>query len=544
MCNAMDFDGFAKLTEIAKENDLWRPSFGMCYPTIAPLAGCDDDRLDRYVRMIDIHESVQRCYANTVISGLSNVDKEFTLRKDDGSTATISARKLLAHIKVWDPIPEKYVPVFLCLLRRDDRRFHAYFPGGNDTIQAYVDEFRKCPGPQLYFYLLKRRFLHGEASRFIRAVFNLEQQALCSRAKYSKHTGMAFVQNTGGQMDIIDAATALDSGFAVETVKRSSALQPLKYSGPKNNAMEYYDFAEGQSITTIRTTSNKPAGKTDSDASIGIGKSVYEPQGSVAASTAPADMDIDGDDDIGDDEFGSAFVFDLAALKETEQKALKDTMMVSPLANTQPTQVTNHNTTSMTDDDAKAIQEQLTLTLISRSKTADALQIDEEVKDITVPDVPNFAVALEDATHKDYSIMLEIIDGITAALKSITQEDPDLNILEQISHPLFTSALREALISDLTGSEESLTDYLEFMRIAIEDSSKITQGYLAPSNDDDMQLDNDTTPLLLPASASDDAAEKLQGCTDTQPTQTTTGNTVGEDGSMSSSTSRLGADQE
>ena len=118
MCNAIDFDGFAKLTKIAKENDLWRPSFGMCYPTIAPLAGCDDDCLDRYVRMIDIHESVQRCYANMVISGLSNVDKEFTLRKDDGSMATISARKLLAHIKVWDPIPEKYVPVFLCLLRR------------------------------------------------------------------------------------------------------------------------------------------------------------------------------------------------------------------------------------------------------------------------------------------------------------------------------------------------------------------------------------------------------------------------------------------
>ena len=345
-------------------------------------------------------------------------------------------------------------------------------------------------------------------------------------------------------MDIIDAATALDSGFAVESVKRSSSLQPLKYSGPKNNAMEYYDFAEGQSITTIRSTSNKPARKTDSNASIGIGKSVYEPQGSVAVSTAPADMDIDDDDDIGDDEFGSAFVFDLAALKETEQKALKDTMTDLSSATAQPTQVTKHNTTLMTDDDAKAIQEQLTLTLISRSKTADALQLDEEDKDITVPDVPNFAVALEDVTNKDYSIMLEIIDSITAVLQSITQEDPNLNILEQVYHPLFTPALREALISDLTGSEESLTDYLEFMRIAIEDSSKITQGYLAPSDDDDMQLKNDSTPLLLPASTSDDAAVKLQGCTDAQPTQTTTESTVGEDGSMLSSTSWLGADQE
>jgi hypothetical protein len=242
MCTSSDFDEFAKLTEIAKTNDLWQPAFGMCYPTIAPQVGGNDEKLDRYIQMVEIHESVQHCYANT-LSGLSNVDREFTFRKDDGTSATINVRKLLAHIKVWDPVPEKFVPVFLCLLCCDDQRYHAYFPGGNDTIKEYVEAFRKCPGPQLYFYLLKHRFLHGDVSKFIRLVFNLELHALCSCAKYNKKTGMAYVNNTPAQMDIIDAACASDSGFAIQRVAHSPALKPMKYTGPNNTAMEYYDLA-------------------------------------------------------------------------------------------------------------------------------------------------------------------------------------------------------------------------------------------------------------------------------------------------------------
>ena len=211
--------------------------------------------------MVEIHESVQRCYANT-LSGLSDVDREFTLCKDDGTSPTINDRTLLAqHIKVWDPVSEKFVPVFLCHLCCDDQCYHAYFPGSNDTIKEYVEAFPKCPGPQLYFYLLNKcRFLHDDVSKFIRLVFNLEQQALCSCAKYNKKTGMAYVNNTPAQMDIIDAACASDSGFAtIQRVVRSPALKPMKYTGPNNTAMEYYDFADGQSITTIKTAAKNPS---------------------------------------------------------------------------------------------------------------------------------------------------------------------------------------------------------------------------------------------------------------------------------------------
>lgn len=554
-CASSDFEGFARLTHVAKENDLWRPLFGMCYPTIAPQVDTDPEKLDRYVRMVEIHESVQRCYTNTVISGLTNVDRDFTLRKDDGTTATFSARKLLAHIKVWDPIPERSVPVFLCLLRCNDQRYHAYLPGGNEAIQSYVDEFRKCPGPQLYFYLLKRRFLHGDVSKFIRTVFNLEQQTLCSRAKYNKKTGMAYVHHTRGQMDIIDTALAPESGFTIHTVTQSPALQPMKYNGPNNTAMEYYDFAEGQSITTIKIASKNPR-PNNSEASVGIGKSVYEPAGSMAVSTmAPDEMDIDETDDIGEDESGAEFVFDLAALKEnnfdliaakqheTKPSAEHENECNQPSAAVLPPSTTLP--TSMTPADSQAIQEQLTLTLISRTNISDSLQIGDANNDIEVPDVPNFAVVLEDITKKDYSLMLEIIDSITAAIDTNNDDESTINIPDHVNHPLFTTALHEALLADLTGSEESLLDYLECMKMAIDSTVKATAGYLSPSSQEDgMLLDDHQQLMIESAPESEDSAAMLQGCTETMTTLATTEKSVGEVGIEFSSTSRLGADQE
>lgn len=548
MCSTSDFEGFAKLTEYAKEQDLWRPVFGMCYPTITPQVDADEAKLERYIQMISIHESVQRCYANTVISGLLNVDKAFTLRKDDGSSATFTARQLISHIKIYDPIPKKHVPVFLCLLRRDDLRYHAYFPGGNDVIKRYVDAFRQCPGPQLYFYLLKRRFLLGDVSKFIRSVFNLEQQALCSRAKYNKVSKMAVVPPIHGQMDIIDAVAAPGSGFlTAESVRRSPALQPIKYSGPSNKAIEYYDFADGQSLTTIKTAGAKKATSTDSIVvSTGIGNSVYVPEGSAAISKFDDDEsmeDAEDGDNIGDDEEGTEFVFDLEALKEIEKAALNKS--ITP-QNAQPTMTPPPaplNPTTMSEANSKAIQEQLTLTLVACNKASDALQLgDDDSMDTSIPDVPNFAVALEDITNKNYATMLEIIDSISNAIPITEDDEPSIEIPDDIQHPLFTQSLRDVLASDLLGAEESLADYIECMRMAIQNSLKVTEGYMTDSNDATSQHDNEV--LVLSASTSTDAAAKLQGCVQDTDTETTTEKSAVGSSIVPANTSRLGADLE
>lgn len=552
MCSTSDFEVLAKLTEHAKTQDLWRPSFGMCYPTIAPQIDCDEDRLERYVQMVNIHESVQRCYANTVVSGLCNVDKEFTLRKDDGNTATFTARQLLSHIKVYDPVARKTVPVFLCLLRRDDLRYHAYFPGGNEEIRAYVEAFRRCPGPQLYFYLLKRRFLLGDVSRFIRSAFNLEQQTLCSRAKYNKATKMAVVPNIQGQMDIIDAVTTPGSGFAIDTVMRSPALQPLKYSGPNNNAVDYYDFADGQSLTTIKsTTMKKTADSSDSVKSSGIGKSVYEPDGSAAVSQVEDDdMDVDEDDSIGDDSQRDEFVFDLDALKEIERTTLATYKTTCDRSATSSTVIApTQNYATMSEADSRAIQEQLTLTLVSQHKESVALQLGEEQMELDIPENPNFAVVLEEVTGKNYSTMLEIINSISEAIPTTHDEDkPSTEIPTNIQHHLFTQALYDALKSDLLGSEESLAEYLECMTMAIESAQQITDDYMTDTNDAAMEQDNtentNTSLPPLPASESNDTAAKLQGCAEDTNTNTTIAEAIVKTGIDPSGTSRLGADQE
>ena len=319
----------------------------------------------------------------------------------------------------------------------------------------------------------------------------------------------------------------------------------MKYSGPKNTAMEYYDFTDGQSITTIKTAT-KNTSTPSSDVSIGLGKSVYEPEGSMANSTvAPDNMDIDDTDDIGDDEFGSEFQFDLAALKHVEQNALSGlTIMDNTITSNNPTST---KAATMSEADSKAIQEQLTMTLIARNNAAASSNIGESNHDIDVSIHPNFAVVLEDVTNKDYACMLELIDSIAAAIINTNSDEDSINmeIPEQIDHPLFTSPVREALAADLIGSEESLRDYLECMRIAVEDASKVTEGYLStPDPDIDMESAEDPPLPSTSALESNDSPAKLQGCTKTTITQPTTESSDGVDGNQSSGASRLGADTE
>jgi hypothetical protein len=255
------------------------------------------------------------------------------------------------------------------------------------------------------------------------------------------------------------------------------------------------------------------------------------------------DMEIEDTNDIGDDEFGNEFQFDLGVLKEIEQIALT---IAERTATAIPPPTPTPNKSTMSDADSKALQEQLTLALVARNNASASLDIPEANNDIQTPDDPNFAVVLEDVTNKDYALMLEIIDSITAAIEPPDSDGDSTSIAipEHTNHPLFTTALREALSADLIGSEESLIDYLECMRMAVEDAHKITDGYLS-STDADSIMEVETDPLQpSPALESNDSSAKLQGCTDTSLTHQSTDSSVGADGNMSSSASRLGADTE
>lgn len=394
---------------------------------------------------------------------------------------------------------------------------------------------------------------------------------------------MAHVPNSLGQMDIIDAVANSDNSMTIHTVSRSPALQPTKYVGPTTKDLEYYNFAEGQSITTIRSNSRKPTGNT-SVKSDEIGVSVYEPQGSVAASTIidVDEMDIEGEDDIGNDEDGTDFVFDLDALKETERKANQANL--SPTPTTQPKQVastapnsslgpepTNNNINSHQDisstpyngnaqpnpstSTASAIMnDQLIHTMDAQNQKSAEMHLGEETMDLDIPDAPpSLAVVLEEITEKNYQTMIHLLELLQAEVSETNTLAPSATPTNT-THPLLTTALRETVLSDVS-PKESVSDYLENMHMAVVDAMKITEGYMQPHNEeeqpqddspnsqDQMQVDTDSTTDHPTASASIDSEEKLQGCASISNPSKTADNTAAATTGSSFGTSRLGANE-
>jgi hypothetical protein len=130
MCASRNYDRFYTLTMMAKGMDMWRPVFGLCYPTTTPDVNSEDNASTRYHRMVECHQLAQMCQDSFAISGLLRLDESYTLNKDDGSTATVSARKILSLIELFEPERDAFCKVFICAIQKDDKKFHAYYPGG------------------------------------------------------------------------------------------------------------------------------------------------------------------------------------------------------------------------------------------------------------------------------------------------------------------------------------------------------------------------------------------------------------------------------
>lgn len=218
----------------------------------------------------------------------------------------------------------------------------------------------------------------------------------------------------------------------------------------------------------------------------GIGVSVDEPQGSVAASTIIDinEMDIEGEDDIGEDEDGTDFVFDLDALKETHTN-------VPPTLTTQPKQGAstaphgplepepalnnndNHQDTSpapltsppTTADIMKAqlktspptaadvMNNQLEQTMEAQNQKSAEMQLGEETMDLDLPDgPPSLAVVLEETTGNNNPTMLQLLELLQAEVSGTDTLAPSATPMNTM-HPLLTTALRETVLSDVSPNE-------------------------------------------------------------------------------------------
>lgn len=475
-----------------------------------------DDELSRYVRMIECHQSAQMCYDSIPLTGLLRADEFYTLRKDNGTTAEVSVQKVLSLIELFDSEKDKFCKVFLCTVQHDDKRFHAYYPGGNPLFRAYIDAFKKCPGPQIYHYLLKRRFLPKDVGMFIRKTFSVSQQSLCASAKYNARTRMAYLPGSTGGMDMVDAAMSEGSmidpfmGLGADRLKQ---VQSEVYSGPGIGAPDYFDFEDGQSVTTVKDTSKRFARKQTGPSDIDV-HSVYELDGSVVG------IEDGSEDDLGDeDEDMEDVSMDISLLTGDLSK--------DPAADPMPALTAT--------DELRQLHTELGGTEPAPSLPMELGEYTDEV-DEEDPGT-NLAAQLELVTT-GYAEMIAVLEGL---LSEVAELDPENAQRIRDQHKNIPDSLRLQLKEDTGGSREMMHDYLQTMITGIAQAEEIDQ-YVPPEDRlEDMYYADDHVINDNPVEAADATSTKPQGCDTLLPSSTPRTDTAAVTKETNVDASRLGA---
>jgi hypothetical protein len=486
MCAVHDYERLSALTRRAKDEGRWLQAFGLCHPTDTPEAGASLDVTEHYKRMVECHQSVQMCSASMLISGLLQANALYTLRKDDGSTAEVSVSKILSLIELYDTDQDKFCKVFLCTVLHDDKRYYAYYPGGHPLFRSYVTSFKACPGPQIYFFLIKHRFLPADVCAFIRKTFSVAQQSMCSTAKYNRRTRLAYLPGSKGEMDMVDATLAMSD--VIDPYKglpesRVKTLLAEEYKGPSADAPDYFDFDDEQSVTTLKNRSAPYAKKSAAPSDIDL-RSVYDVAGSIAGGDIEVEELGDEDDDLEDtpaeDEQLGAMTVDLSALtcEGEEQSTLDATTATLQMANLATgLEVTRHSGV--------------------------VNQLGEYQEDDRVEGAGTYFARELERIAADHSEMIKIIDNL---ITKVVDLDPANAETIRARHESISVGLRDQLVNDTGGSKEVMQEYLQQMKVAVLQASELDQ--VPPPA---LNKSPDEEELMLEL-AGEDNSSKPQGC--------------------------------
>lgn len=286
MCHKKDYTRLATLIMIAKAKKMWLKELGMCYPTEAPDHTFSKTDVNKYVKMVDVHESAQMSYGTNTILGLSDPGVQSLLRREIGDPISISVRQIMRMITMPRQIINGKVvpgkPVWLGVLLTDNGKYTGYYAGANKKYQQFAADFAKCPAAQIYFFLVRHGVMQRDVDKFIRNNFNLQQVRLISQATYSGRTALAKIPIQPGEENIVDAARLDDSLVDLtKMTKRDFEEEEAAdgtYTGPSAKDPACYHFDEAQSVTTVKNRSGKykdtAAGK--SVTSISLGESRFE----------------------------------------------------------------------------------------------------------------------------------------------------------------------------------------------------------------------------------------------------------------------------
>lgn len=302
-CSTKDYDRIATVVFAAKEQKKWIKAFGLsCHPAETPSNDSTEGERQRFVQMVEAHVSVQLSFSIVPISGLRYADRQIQLRKLPDAdnrpqpSVSLSIKDILFDMKFQGK------RLWSCILKGDNGRYQGYFPGGDAILTAYVQAFLTCPAAQVYYYLLKRGFMKRDIDSLIRTTFNFEQQGIIAETKYNRHTRLAYIKARKDEhTDIIQFVNAADSGVdptagLSESQKKLRQAQQEAIVGPlKAGDVNYYNFDEGQSITTIHS---KKARNADDGTvtSRSLGNTQFEPEDSDDSDFS--DGDISAEDTI------------------------------------------------------------------------------------------------------------------------------------------------------------------------------------------------------------------------------------------------------
>ena len=274
----------------AKDRELWSHMFGEAAFTIKmvpPAAQGEEDKLaavrQNYIRCVQTHGSVQLSMGSTVISGLINADKRFTLRRIDENGKGIPAIKksvsdVLRYEKLWG---EK---VWLCVSKGTEGTYTGYFLSVIGGIRSYIPNWSLCPAAQIFWFLLRKGCVKEDVVKMIKGCFSIAEQRKCTKSRFSKSQGFAVVMDESGK-DIIQVAQkskAYDTTLGLsDKEKREMAAANgggfISFGDAIEGAVEAHNFSSSislKSVTPGKQSKRKP-GSADSTGGKTLAESIF-----------------------------------------------------------------------------------------------------------------------------------------------------------------------------------------------------------------------------------------------------------------------------
>ena len=307
MCATNDYERLAKLVYAAKLRGEWIRTFGFCYPTEVPDNSDDytDDDKDNYVDMVLTHQSAQLSYGSATLVGLKKLDFYMELRRVDAAGNEVEPETLCMQ-DVLQSFRYMGKRLWICIAKTRNGRFVGYFPGSSMPTKTYIQTWLRATAAQIYWHLIKRGFNVEDVTKFVKKHFDVEQQQLCTKAKYNPTTKLAYVE--GGDFDSDIAAAARRKGCFVDTLlgltdlqkERKKSRDGIVFGDAKEGSMEAYNFKDGQSIKTVKNKS-KIKGLQESGPR-SLGESIFAPVGPDEDISCSDAEEEDADEDYTEEE--------------------------------------------------------------------------------------------------------------------------------------------------------------------------------------------------------------------------------------------------